>query len=111
MKTSFWRFVVFWAWRSFWVVGGIGFLLRKNWARTLLIFGFSMAAIIWGLFMTVSFVEVSRNPFLMAGVSAGVFGLVGGALLFLSHTKMVLPHFGDKLKNRENNVKILDDEI
>lgn len=104
-------FCVFLGVGFFLLVGAIGFVLHKNWARIFLQLCFGAAGLIWLLVLVMEFSNFRDAPFLFGGITAAILGMVVGAMLFLTNESMVLPYFRSSVSTIPLKGQILDDEL
>jgi hypothetical protein len=103
--------VSFFAGGCFLLVGGLGLVLRKNWARHLLQIGLLIGGLAWLTFMDTMFHTSGTllSWAVLIGVTACILGLVSGSILFLNNRQWILPCFVGSLKPDQAS-EVLDQE-
>ena len=104
-------FCVFLGVGFFLLVGAIGFVLHKNWARIFLQACFGAAGLIWLLVLVLEFSSFRDAPFLFGGITAAILGMVVGAILFLTNESMVMPYFRSSVSTVPTRGQVLDDDL
>lgn len=104
-------FCVFLGVGFFLLVGAIGLILHKNWARIFLQVCFGAAGLFWLFFVVVEFSNFRDAPFVFGGITAAILGLVVGAILFLTNESIVMPYFRSSVSTIPLKGQVLDDDL